>query len=216
MEKRKVGDEPEAGKRFPRLSGGQLSLDFVNTVEPRVGEAPHDFLKSYADLVKWSRHIGLITEEEAEQLLLEADLQPEESKAIFTQALALREASYRVLVALTKQKTPAKPDLQFLQDMFVRAMARGRLVAIDNRVEWQWELGENELDQVLWSLIRSIVDLLTSSDVERVKECPHVDGGCGWLFVDRSKNRSRRWCSDEECGSLVRMRRMYARKRANK
>lgn len=216
MEKGKVGDGSGTKKRFPRLSGGQAGLDFVNTVEPRIGEAPHDFLLSYTDLVEWSKHDGLIGEEKAEQLLREASLHPEKSKAVFIQAIALREASYRVFVALMDQRKPVNLDLQLLQDRFVQAMAHGRLVAADDRVEWQWEPDENELDQILWLLSRAIVGLLTSPDVERVKECPPGEGGCGWLFVDKSKNRSRRWCSDEECGSLVRMRRMYARRRASK
>jgi predicted RNA-binding Zn ribbon-like protein len=34
--------------------------------------------------------------------------------------------------------------------------------------------------------------------------------GCGWLFYDGSENGSRRWCSMESCGNLVKMRRQYA------
>ena len=166
--------------------------------------------------MKWSQHVELIEEERAERLLREASLHPEESKAIFRQAIALREAGYRVFVALMEQRTPADLDLQLLQDRFVQAMAHGRLIVVSDSVEWHWEPGENELDQILWPLSRAIVGLLTSPDVERVKECPPSEGGCGWLFVDKSKNRSRRWCSDEECGSLIRMRRMYARRRASK
>ena len=93
------------GKRA-RLSAGHLGLDFVNTVHPR------DFLTSAADLVHWSRTVGLITEERAQALLAETAASPEESSAVFAQALALREASYRVLLALIHQTPPDFSDVQ--------------------------------------------------------------------------------------------------------
>ncbi len=62
----------------------------------------------------------------------------------------------------------------------------------------------------------SATGLLTSGELGRIKECPHEEGGCGWLFYDASKNRSRRWCDMAGCGSRVKMRRMYARRRSER
>ncbi len=206
----------ETYRRFPRLSGGHLCLDFVNTVEPRVGKNLHDVLTTYADLVLWSHYVGLLSEEEANMLLKEAQERQKESTAVFVEAMNLREAAYSVFSARIHHASLPFSDLETLQKMFVETMSYGHLEETVHGIQWQWSSEERNLEQVLWPLSRSAVELLTSSEVTRVKECPHWEGGCGWLFLDRSKNGSRRWCSDEECGSVVRMRRLYARKRASK
>lgn len=72
----------------------------------------------------------------------------------------------------------------------------------------------NELEGPLWPVALSATGLLTSGNLERVKECPVGEGGCVWLFYDASKNKSRRWCSMADCGSRAKMRRMYARRRS--
>ncbi|MEV1131134.1 CGNR zinc finger domain-containing protein [Agromyces sp. NPDC049794] len=56
----------------------------------------------------------------------------------------------------------------------------------------------------------SAVELMTDPRLDRVKQCP----GCGWLFVDTSKNRSRRWCSMEMCGGRDKALRHYRKQRA--
>jgi predicted RNA-binding Zn ribbon-like protein len=49
--------------------------------------------------------------------------------------------------------------------------------------------------------------LLTQGQLDRLGECP----SCGWLFLDTSKNRRRRWCSMATCGSRDKARRYYER-----
>jgi len=53
--------------------------------------------------------------------------------------------------------------------------------------------------------------VLTGEALARVREC----GGtaCNWLFLDESRNRSRRWCSMESCGNRAKARRHYHRSR---
>jgi len=40
--------------------------------------------------------------------------------------------------------------------------------------------------------------------------------GCGWLFVDTSKNRRRRWCDINDCGNRAKQRRYQQRARKQK
>ncbi|HET8844794.1 MAG TPA: CGNR zinc finger domain-containing protein, partial [Ktedonobacteraceae bacterium] len=145
----------------------------------------------------------------------EIDTYPQESMALFTHIMTLREASYRVLLALIHQTSPAISDVQVLQSMFLQVRGHERLVSADYHLTWQWEPAERSLTRLYWLFSRSAEIILTSPLMERVKECPPSEGGCGWLFVDKSKNSSRQWCSDETCGSRVRMRRLYARKRTS-
>jgi predicted RNA-binding Zn ribbon-like protein len=73
---------------------------------------------------------------------------------------------------------------------------------------------EDELDRMLWPVARSAADTLTSGDLKRVRRCARQ--GCDWLFVDTSKNRSRRWCSMSMCGSRVKAGRYYRRVKKGK
>jgi predicted RNA-binding Zn ribbon-like protein len=56
-------------------------------------------------------------------------------------------------------------------------------------------------------------DLLASpDDLARVRVCAGSEaGGCGWLFLDRTKARTRRWCSMQDCGNRAKARRYYAK-----
>ncbi|EJT07264.1 CGNR zinc finger domain-containing protein [Rhizobium sp. CCGE 510] len=55
----------------------------------------------------------------------------------------------------------------------------------------------------------SVLRLIAMPDPERMKIC----GNCGWLFVDRSKNRSRAWCDMAICGNRAKANRHYRRKK---
>src|SRR5262249_455999 len=110
--------------------------------------------------------------------------------------------------------TPSSDDLDILQANYVNALQQARLVSTDSGYQWNWEISD-ALDSVIWPVARSTVDLLLSPEISRVKECANTTG-CGWRFLHRSKNGSRRWCSMDDCGSRDKMRRQYARRRAER
>jgi predicted RNA-binding Zn ribbon-like protein len=195
------------------LLGGELCLDFANTVEPRLGSHRSDYLASYADLVRWARHAGSLSEEEAQRLLLEAEDKPSEARAAWEQAVALRETVYRVFSAVAEEEQPEASDLDALTAAHLEALAHYSVVPTARGFGWARAEG-SKLEGPLWSVALSATRLLTTGELERVKECPTGEGGCGWLFYDASKNKSRRWCSMADCGSRVKMRRMYARRRS--
>jgi predicted RNA-binding Zn ribbon-like protein len=67
---------------------------------------------------------------------------------------------------------------------------------------------ENAGDALLrLRIVEAAVALLVSDAMQKVKSCPT----CGWLFLDVSKNRSRRWCSMDTCGAVAKARRYYRR-----
>ncbi len=194
------------------LLGGSLCLDFANSLDPRHGERRREFLMSYQDLVAWGRHVGVLQDSDVTRLLQRSATHREEAAAIFERAIALREAIYRVYSAVTRGERPADADLITLRDAYLRAIACSRLVAGTDRFELEWVGDAEALDPMLWPVARSAFELLIAGDLDRGRECPGV-GDCGWLFLDTSKNASRRWCSMEGCGSRVKMRRQYARRR---
>lgn len=195
-----------------RLLGGRLCIDFVNSVENRAGKQPEEFLTSYADLARWSRHADLLADDEVVQLLELAARDEPGARAVLRRALRLREALHSILLAIATEREPSSADLEQVQDMYGRAVARAQLVPAGDRFVWDWRPLTPQLDWPLWPMALSAVDLLADGDLRRVKVCANPYG-CGWLFYDGSKNASRRWCSMEGCGSQVKMRRQYAKRR---
>ncbi|AYM10356.1 hypothetical protein G6L58_04905 [Agrobacterium tumefaciens] len=55
----------------------------------------------------------------------------------------------------------------------------------------------------------SALSLLAVETRKRLRIC----GNCGWLFIDRSKNRSRIWCDMTVCGNRQKASRHYHRKK---
>ena len=206
----------EAGTEITTLSllGGSVCLDFVNTLDPRAGEHSHEYLASYADLVAWSQRAAGLSEHKAQRLLQAAAHRPIDAAGVLHQAIELREAIYRICVAMAHQIEVSmdSTDLDRLNRALSRVMAQARIVSAVNGFVWGWNESEEALDQVLWPVTRSAADLLTSEDLGRVRKC--ASESCGWLFLDTSKNRSRRWCSMEACGNRAKARRHYARQRA--
>jgi predicted RNA-binding Zn ribbon-like protein len=194
------------------LLGGKLCLDFANTVEPRHGDDQRDYLAGYPDLVRWAEHAGALNEEEARRLLGVAEARPSEAADAFGRAVILREAIYRVFSAVAYGEHPEASDLDALRAAHLEALAHYRIVRTAEGFGWDLAEGDG-LGRPVWQVSLSATGLLTSGELDRVKACPTGEGGCAWLFYDESKNKSRRWCSMEGCGSRAKMRRMYARRR---
>jgi predicted RNA-binding Zn ribbon-like protein len=123
----------------------------------------------------------------------------------------LREAIFQVFVARARGALPPAGALRTLNKEQPTALARLRLVADGGGYRTEWE-DEDALDRMLWPVVRSAAELLTSDDLDRVREC--AADNCAWLFLDRSKNRSRRWCDMAVCGNRSKVRRFRQRSRS--
>jgi predicted RNA-binding Zn ribbon-like protein len=199
--------------RTLELVGGRLCLDWANTASARSGTERYEYLASYADLLEWSRRTGILTQRDVRRLEREATRNPGEAAATLDRAIAMRETVYRIFAAIANRQSPKKADLGSLNAMLAEAQSRLRVQAAGTGFAWQWAWEPHALDVMLWPIVRSAGDLLTSSDLYRVRQCARRLG-CGWLFVDASRNQSRRWCSMSMCGSRVKSSRYYHRKRA--
>lgn len=192
------------------LIGGRPSLDFTNT-EGGERNGPPERLESYHDLVAWSLYAGVVDEPGAGRLEDLARERPREAARVFGRAIELREALYRIFVAIVSGASPAEPDLDVLDRELAEALTHLRVVPAGERFAWRFVEGDERLDRMLWTIVDDAADLLSSDTLERVKEC----GGdsCAWLFYDESRNRSRRWCDMGDCGNRAKVRRYYRRRR---
>ena len=197
------------------LKSGHPVLEFTNTVSNHASEHPGEKLFSYEDLLAWMGKVGLMTEEPLQTLKRRAASRPQESAALFAKALELREAVYRIFVAQTKGKPPVDADLTILNSALVHLTSGAQVVYRSDRYEWEWNFDANAVEAPLWILALSTVNLLTSENLKWVGQCADEEG-CGWLFVDTSKNHSRRWCDINDCGNRAKQRRYQQRARRQK
>ncbi|RAK31322.1 putative RNA-binding Zn ribbon-like protein [Actinoplanes lutulentus] len=195
---------------FPALYGGNTSLDFANTVDAR-GTTPHEeHLFDYADLVRWSAYAGLLDEPATRHLLTLAAARPQAAQASYTAALTLREAIFRIFAGRHTGTPPAPADLALIQQGYAAALATARL---EHRGDtFVWNLPADHLHRAWWPAAVSAAKLLTTGPLDRIKVCASTDG-CQGLFVDTSKNNSRRWCSMDDCGTTAKIRRQTTRRR---
>ncbi|MDA0702023.1 MAG: ABATE domain-containing protein [Proteobacteria bacterium] len=196
----------------PKYLAGAICLDFANTLSGRMDPAPIERIDSYAALVAWAAQGGLLTEPRAADLLGEARGRLKEAQTAVARAAALRAAIHQAFAARAVGRVPDPDPITDINAALAAAMRHRRLEVEDGRVAWGWEKTPDALDQMLWPVAQSAADVLTASDPVRVKECPGI--GCGWLFVDRSKNGSRRWCEMEVCGNRAKARRFKTRQNA--
>jgi predicted RNA-binding Zn ribbon-like protein len=205
-------------ERTFKFKGGVPCLDFVNTLAWRLTDRPVEYLGSYEDLLVWGGQASLLAPDETEALSEWATTDPEEARGTLSRAVALREAVHRVLTAAITGEPQDEDALSKLNRELSGALSRLRLApAAGGAYVWAWDRGGDDggppLDRPLWSVARSAAELLTSPKLGRVKVC--AGEGCGWMFLDESRNVSRRWCDSRDCGNRERVRAYFARKRAS-
>jgi predicted RNA-binding Zn ribbon-like protein len=197
---------------LPLRLGGNLSLDFTNTAEHRQTDHAIEFLPSYAHVLAWCWRSNLLSQEVVSRLQQMALARPSAADSAHQYALRLREAIYGVFSAYAAEESPAPDDARCLTEALGTAMAHRQLALTALQPVWVWTGDADDLTSILWPVALAAGELLTSDDFPRVKRCP----GCGWLFLDTSRNGMRRWCSMEACGSQAKSRRQYERKLAEK
>jgi predicted RNA-binding Zn ribbon-like protein len=193
-----------------RLVGGELCLDFANTINGHRRATPHEYLPGYTDLVVWSRRAGLLTEAEAERLLRRAGERPHDEAATLKRALEFREAVFRVFSAIAFGRPPKSADVKALNEARLEALNHSTIGPAGDGYAVDWT-DKSALDRMLWPIALSAAELLTSPNLTHVRECEGDQ--CDWLFVDTSRNHLRRWCSMDECGNRAKSQRFLARKR---
>jgi predicted RNA-binding Zn ribbon-like protein len=187
-----------------KIVGGDPALDLVNTVgDDRVPD-PFD---DYGSFAAWAARVGVIDGTTAARLAARGRDRPDTAERALTAARDLRKVVDAVLRPLAAGA--GEPPLDALAQLVALAGAaveRARLVREDGTFGLSWD--GDHLERPLWPLASAAVDLLRSGPLDRLKACED----CPWLFLDTSRNRSRRWCSMDDCGSRSKMRRYRARR----
>src|SRR5947209_5987459 len=205
-------DIPPVPDHDVELSGGALALDFANTVGGTHVRPTHDHLQEYGDIVGFAELAGGLERSTGMRLRQRAEREPTRARAVYELGIALRESVWAVFSALASGEVPRESDLDLISDAAASAAARSRLVYDRDGIGWSLPSDRDDLERPLWEVARSAADLLTSNERDRIKEC--ASETCEWVFLDQSRNRSRRWCDMSDCGNRAKARRFHAKKQA--
>ncbi|WP_241025359.1 ABATE domain-containing protein [Burkholderia sp. Ac-20384] len=182
-----------------------LSIDFANTLYWRGSDPPTETFGTMGDLLAWCREQAGVPASLAEACRAQGEKEGE--PAMLARALALREALYRLFHAQAEQREPQADDLALLGGFLAEAAPRVALARIDGGYAWRIGEGRATLAGLLSPVLWSAIDLLGGARLAKVKRC--ANDACQWLFIDDSKNGSRRWCSMSSCGNRAKAYRHY-------
>lgn len=195
-----------------QIVAGEISLDFINTLDNRpLAGQQKELLTSYQDLADWALQAGALSPQQRAALLQSAAANPAAAAATLHRAVELRECLNRIVSSHLRNHRPAPEDLALFSQFLAESHSHLQLQAERSGFRLGWAAGESRLESLLWPIVKAAAGLLTSADLHHVRECDSAE--CRWVFLDRSKNHSRRWCDMKVCGNRVKAHKFYQRRR---
>lgn len=193
------------------LDAGHRALDFANTRDWHVSDSPKETLLTYADFTDWALDGRVISAAQKRALDAEAKAHPARAQKALASARQLRDALQRLFDAEALDAKPDPADLDLLKRKYAEAAACATCDIAVDELALSWPDITSDLEYPLSGLAWGSMGLLLSDESAMIGRCAD-DRGCGFLFLDTSKNHSRRWCHMETCGNRAKARRYYESK----
>jgi predicted RNA-binding Zn ribbon-like protein len=184
-------------------------LDYANTRMYRGSAVPVEQLSASTDLLDWIARTGALSDDAMAALRGWAAAYPDQAATLFTASVALRELVYRVFSAVASGAPVAEDDLAGLNQALAEAPPRARLARLAGTYTWRVQHAPLSAPALLAPILWSAADLLVQAPHRRIRQCANPQ--CLWLFIDASKNGTRRWCDMAACGNRAKARRHYLR-----
>jgi predicted RNA-binding Zn ribbon-like protein len=195
-----------------QLVGGHVCLDFANTLEDRGAPTENDLLSNYVRLLQFAKQSRVFSDDELQRIERAVQHFPMAAELAPAHAIRVREVIYEIFSAVANDRPVPEPALATFNS-FVNDAARNRtLVVQDNSFRWRWRDTGSDLVCLVWPFAWEAANLLASDDLKFVREC--ASPTCSWLFLDKSKSHSRRWCDMKVCGNRSKARKFYQRSKA--
>ena len=188
--------------------GRPLCLSLANTRHWRNSAAPRETLHAYGDVAKWATSKQVVAGDGS--LATDALARPAAAQDELRRTIALREAIARLFAAHAHGHAIPDADFEAVTACFNEASRSLRLVLVDGALVPELARPVDPLALPRLQAAVSAIGLLGSPARSRVKQCAD-DRGCGWLFLDATRNGSRQFCFSTECGNRARQARFRAR-----
>lgn len=201
-----------------RYIGGDPAIDLVNTVDWTSRGPEIDRLTDFDGVIRWAGGAGILSAKAASSLRAQAQAKPREAESMYRNAVKARGVLERLFRAIA-QGEPAGDALDDFNRLLGRALQHMRVTLESGRrstgpLKLGWTGQGEGLESVLWPVLWSAASLIVSEEASRIRICGGPD--CGWMYVDRSRNKLRRWCQMETCGTREKSRRRYRRLRSDR
>src|SRR5664279_60203 len=148
-----------------QIVAGALCLDFINTLDNRADpERLQELLSSYDDLIDWATQAGAIDASMRTALSHEAKANPAKARVALTAAVELREVLHRILEAELAGRRIVESDRRALNMALGRALSHRELQSTRTGFRLDWSSEPSNLEAVLWPIVDSAGQLLTSPD----------------------------------------------------
>jgi len=208
-----IAQPPSRAGSLP-LIGSDLAFDFANTCTDRDGPEYVEHFHTPEHVVAWARHAKVLSSATGELISQAIAKSPASGRELLRRALELRQIIFEIGNAIVHGKQPVAAQTDALARIHATCVARARLVPFQSNFVWQWRPKGGIAEAILGPVTLSALTLLAQADVSRIKQC----GGehCGWLFLDTTKNKRRRWCEMEVCGNRAKQKAHRARVQALK
>jgi predicted RNA-binding Zn ribbon-like protein len=193
------------------IDGDCASFNFVNTVHSRVEEDRFDYLNSYDDLIEWMGKVKLLPAEKLKDLKKLAALDNKAAQKALIKIKKQRELLYNFFSPVIHNKEPEESVVKNINKTLSDSLSALSFSYNKGELELEWKSSKVDLSEPLKIIFKDVFDIITTIPQNRLKECK----ACGWLFLDKSKNNSRTWCSMQTCGSIEKAKRYYYRKKEN-
>jgi predicted RNA-binding Zn ribbon-like protein len=204
-------------KKFEFL-GEALCLDFLNTLHDAEAEDPEEELSSDAHVVIWAAQAGILGASEAGGLQARAlrrcvqlRLPGKKTASLRDNARTLREAWRQMFKRAAREGKVAARDIETLNRLLERFPAAGRIKESNDGWTMNWESQASGAEKIFYALVKSAAELVATGRWRAVREC--ASDTCSWMFLDTSKNHSRRWCDMARCGNRDKVHRFRTRSR---
>jgi predicted RNA-binding Zn ribbon-like protein len=194
--------------RFEFIAGA-ICLDFANTIHDSHAEDKQEELHAVSDLLLWAAEAGLLSSADHRRLAAHYERKPHAAAAALAKAIAVRDLLVSIFADIANSRSVSSQRLSALNSALAQAPGLLRVHKDSDRIEREWTSAADGLRKVLFTVLASAAELLASGRLGRIRECGSAD--CTWLFVDQSRNRSRRWCDMTACGNRMKARRHYER-----
>jgi len=176
-------------------------------------EDKEEELHAISDLLQWAKEAGLLSPAENDRLAMFYNRNPDEATGAIAKGTAIRDLLLSIFAGIANGRSVSARHLSELNSALAQAPGLLRVHKKPDCIKQEWSSAADGLRQVLFPILFSAAELLTSDRLGRIRECASND--CIWLFVDESRNRSRRWCDMSSCGNRMKARLHYQRAKAS-
>lgn len=182
------------------LSGNSLVLNFINTVHNR--NKPYnesiEYLKEPDDIFVWADILELLPDDK--KIPGNSSVKEFNLKNRFKELIKFRELLFSIFSAIANESEIEETQLSLFNRYLKRYYSSTELVIGEN-----YEIFEcitdykDRLEFILLVLIKDARNLLLNENQNRIKSCPN----CGWIFLDKTKGKTKKWCSMKDCGNNI-------------